>query len=148
MKTLRGSKTEFVYSIYFIWESTSPRDETIWRDTSVNDTDQIFSRRARSREVYRDKVKKRKNKKKKLWKPWWEDFERLGQKARVIRVSILADTLKGNDAIDGANAAEANISSSIDAVEQNCVHPFHLVNSRTRQSVFWLVFCRQVTITA
>lgn len=56
--------------------------------------------------------------------------------------------LKGNDAIHSSRAAEANTSLSIDTVQQDCVHPFHLVNTRIRQSVFRPDLCGQLTITA
>ena len=66
MRTLKGSKSDFFKplngttntSVPFIWEHPSPRDGTVWRDISVNDTDQIFNRRAKSREVYRDEENK------------------------------------------------------------------------------------------
>lgn len=92
---------------------------------------------------------------KKLWKPrmvrrFWaiKSQDQIHQSIIVLAGTRWKEMTPYIRYIVLAQRAEGNFSLSMDTVEQNFVHLFHLVNWRTRLSIFRLVLCGKVTITA
>lgn len=105
MKTLQGSKSNFFQPlndttntfVLFIWEHSPPPGMGPYGVTPVWTIQIKFLTEELKPEKFtamrRTNIKDRSvNRKMKLWKPWWGDFERLLHKDRFIRVSVSAGT--------------------------------------------------------